>query len=154
MSKKWWAVIGASFLAGVAFVGAGFYLFEPASFLENLIAEAIGLLFALGIVVLLIEGPVLSRERRVRDIVEYKRQVFQIAWEIGSQSACDIAQLIANDFEPSINLYGYERGRWNEFKPLLRAVFRHARDVRYKGLPTYPSTQSTLMLKVIQESSR
>ena len=143
MSKKWWAVIVASFVISVALVATGFFLFEPLGFLENLIAEAIGLALAIGIVVWLIEGPVLSREKRekerIRAIVEYKRRIFAISSEIGSLTAQEIAQFISNDFTSEVDLYGYERGNWEEFEPLLRTTFRRAMDVRRDGLPPYPS---------------
>ena len=126
MSKKWWGVIIASLLVGAIFVGVGFYLFEPASFLENLVAESIGLAFALAVIVWLVEGPVLTRQRRVRAILEYKRQVFQLGGEIGTLIVNEIAEPIATDFEPPIDLYGYERGKWDEFEPLLRRVFKNA----------------------------
>ena len=103
-------VIIASLLVGAILVGVGFYLFEPASFLENLVAESIGLAFALAVIVWLVEGPVLTRQRRVRAILEYKRRVFQLGGEIGTLIVNAIADPIATDFEPPIDLYGDERG--------------------------------------------
>lgn len=96
-----------------------------------------GLLIALSVAIWVIEGRVLSRESRRRDILEYRRQVFQIVGEIGFLLAKDIAEPLANEFEPEIDLYGYERGNWEEFKPLLRQIFRRLRDVRHNGLPPY-----------------
>lgn len=138
MNKRWWAVTAASFIVGGVLIGVGFWLFEAESFLENLIAEGIGLAFALGIVIWLIEGPVLTRERKFHAIVEYKRQVFRVAGEIGNVFVVEIAQAIADDFEPRIDLYGHERGNPEEFKPLLRTVFRRAKEVRQCGLPRDP----------------
>lgn len=139
MSKRWWGVVMGSFLVGTILVGTGFWLFEDQSFLENLIAEAIGLTFAFGIVVWLIEGPVLTRERKLRAILEYKWRVYQRTWEIGHMMAREIAEPIATHFEPAFDLYGDERGRWDAFEPLIRAVFRRARNVPEDGLPLYPS---------------
>ena len=82
MSMRWWGVVGGSLLVGAVLIGIGFWLFNVRSFLENLIAEAIGLAFALGIIVWLIEGPILTRQRRVRAILEYRQRVFQVAGEI------------------------------------------------------------------------
>ena len=137
MSRIWWAFIVASFLGGIALAGVGFWLFENASFLENLIAEGFGILIALGVIIWLIEGPHLTRERRIRAILEYRRRVFQIAGEIVSLDARDMAGFLASILEPQMDLYGPERGRWVEFKPLLREVFRRTGNVRQDGLPKY-----------------
>ena len=117
--------------------GIGFWLFEEASFLENLIAEGFGIFIALGVIIWLIEGPILTRERRVRAILEYRRRIFQFAGEIVSIDAADMADFLASILEPPIDLYGPERGRWVEFRPLLREVFRRTGNVRRDGLPEY-----------------
>ena len=150
MSKKWWGVIIASLLVGAILVGVGFYLFEPASFLENLVAESIGLAFALAVIVWLVEGPVLTRQRRVRATLEYKRQVFQLGGEIGTLIVNEIAEPIATDFEPPIDLYGYESGKWDEFEPLLRRVFKNAMDVRQDGIPAYPTLDEETALSIMK----
>ena len=137
MSRTWWVAIIASFLGGIALAGVGFWLFDYASFLENLIAEGFGILIALGVIIWLIEGPNLTRERRVRAILEYRRRVFQIAGEIVSKDTTDMAGFLASILEPQMDLYGPERGRWAEFKPLLREVFRRTGNVRQDGLPKY-----------------
>ena len=137
VSRAWWAVIVASFVGGGALAGVGFWLFDDASFLENLIAEGFGILIALGVIIWLIEGPILTRERRVRAILEYRRRVFQIAGEIVSIDATDMAGFLASILEPQMDLDGPERGRWAEFKPLLREVFRRTGNVRQDGLPKY-----------------
>ena len=126
-------------LLGLTLIGVGFWVFEAMDFLENLIAEAVGLTFALAIIVLLVEGPVLTRQRRVRAILEYKRKVFHRGAEIGNLLVIDMAQLITGDFEPYIDLYGPERGNWDEFEPLLRQIFRSAMEVRRFGVPDRPS---------------
>ena len=137
MSRRWWGVVSVSLLAGAVLVGVGFWLFDARSFLENLIAEAIGLAFALGIIVWLVEGPILTRERRVRAILEYRQRVFQVAGEIVTLDVIDLGRFLASILEPEIDLYGPEGGRWVEFKPLLREVFRRTGNVRRDGLPNY-----------------
>ena len=126
-------------LLGLTLIGVGLWVFEPMDFLENLIAEAVGLTFALAIIILLVEGPVLTRQRRVRAILAYKKKGFQKGAEIGNLIVTDMAQLITRDFEPYIDLYGPERGNWEEFEPLLRQVFISAMEVRRHGVPDYPS---------------
>jgi hypothetical protein len=145
-------VIIVFFLVGGALTTAGWWLFEPTSFSENLVAEAIGLSFSLGIAVWLIEGPVLTRERRLRQILSYKWKVFQIIWEIGSLLARDIAEPLAGDFEPGIDLYGDERAKWRDFEPLLREVFRQARIVPEEGLPAYPSVDEKFLHSVFESA--
>ena len=137
MNKTWWAVATGSVLGGAVLVGLGFYLFEPNGFLENLLAEAIGLLVALAVIIVLIEGPILTRQKRIREILEYRRQVFQAAGATAPLIAQNIAQPIADEFQPPTDLYGPERGKWDEFEPLLRQVFRQAMAVRQNGLPDY-----------------
>ena len=137
ISFAWWAVSSAFLVSAIGLIAFGFWCFGFLSFSENLIAEAVGLLIALSVAIWVIEGRVLSRESRRRDILEYRRQVFQIVGEIGFLLAKDIAEPLANEFEPEIDLYGYERGNWEEFKSLLREIFRRLRDVRHNGLPPY-----------------
>ena len=48
-----------------------------------------------------------------------------------------MAGFLASILEPQMDLYGPERGRWAEFKPLLREVFRRTGNVRQDGLPKY-----------------
>ena len=137
MSRIWWTFIVALFLGGGVLAGVGFWLFDYDSFLENLIAEGFGILIALGVIIWLIEGPNLTRERRIRAMLEYRQRVFQIAGEIVSIDATNMARFLASILEPQIDLYGPERGRWVEFKPLLREVFRRTSNVRQDGLPKY-----------------
>lgn len=101
MNKTWWAVATGSALAGAVLVGLGFYLFEPESFLENLLAEAIGLFVALAVIIVVIEGPILTRQKRVREILEYRRQVFQAAGATAPLIARDIAEpMLMNSSRP------------------------------------------------------
>ncbi len=142
MSLKWWSVIIGSFVLWTTLIVVGFWQSEERrNFLESILAEWIGLLFALGIVVWLIEGPVLTRERKLRRILEYKWKVFQKAWEIGHMLAREMAESLVDAFEPKVDLYGEERGNWQRFEPLLRKVFKHARDVPDMGLPSHPSLE-------------
>ena len=138
MSKIWWGVSIGSLVLGATLIGIGFSIFDTGSFFENLMAEAIGLLLALAIIVWLIEGPVLSRQSRVRSILEYRRKVVREVVDIAPQISMEIAQLITDDFQPYIDLYGPERGKWCEFEPLLRQIFRKAMNVRQDGIPDYP----------------
>lgn len=137
VNRTWWAISVTSFVFAIILIAFGFWHFGFLSFSENLIAEAVGLLVALSVAIWVIEGRVLSRESRIRHIMEYRRQVFQIVGEIGMQLSAEIAEPLANEFEPEIDLYGREREHWEEYKPLLREIFRRLRGVRHDGLPPH-----------------
>ena len=150
MGKKWWALIVVFFAMGGALTGIGFLISGDAgSFLENIIAELIGLTFALSIAIWVIEGPILKRERRKQAILRYKKAIYQRIFEPASLDVVDIARSIAHDFEPSIDLYGYEETQWDEFRPLVRRVFRQARDARQTGIPNCPSLDKDDALSII-----
>lgn len=69
------------------------------------------------------------------ETLRFRRQISQDVWEFTHILARDIAQPLAGDFEPEIDLYSHERGSWQEFKPLLQEIFRRAMDVPEQGLP-------------------
>ena len=133
MNRKWWSVIGASLAGGVALIGGGFWLFDSWSFLENLFAEAIGLLFALGVILWLVEAKLLSQRERARAIAEFRLQISQAIGPELPMLALEMAQVLADDFDPRIDLYGPERGNWEETEPLLRTIFKRAWRVNSKA---------------------
>lgn len=136
MSKKWWAVVALACVAGAVAIGFGFLLPDRDSFLQNVLAEAAGLAFALAIVVWLIEGPVLTRDRRLRKVISMAaRPVAQLNEEIALMLVREIGQYLAERLDSNVDLYGKRRGNWAAFKPLLRRVFQNARSVPNKGLP-------------------
>lgn len=138
MSKTWWA-IGAIFLvAGGALAVVGFARFEGRSLSENLIAEGFGILVGIGLIVWLVEGRAITRQRRVRETLAYRRDISQEVWNFTHMLAREMAQAIARDFDPPTDLDDHERPHWQEFKPLLRRVFRLAIDVPEQGLPARP----------------
>ena len=139
MTKAWWTIGAVCLAAGAALAGLGFVLFDSRSFAENLIAEGFGILVGVGVIIWLIEGRALTRQQRVRDTLVYRREISQEVWNFAHIFAREIAQPIAGDFDPPIDLYDHERGDWREFKPLLRKVFRLAIDVPHQGLPPYVS---------------
>ena len=139
MNKIWWGIVGGCLAGALALTGAGFVLFGNRGFLENLVAEAIGVLIGLAVIIWLVEGRVLTRQQRVRETLRYRRDISQAVWEFTHIFARDIAQPLAGDFEPGIDLYGHESGSWPEFKPLLQEIFRRAMDVSEQGLPRYAS---------------
>ncbi|MDE2933845.1 MAG: hypothetical protein OXS47_08250 [Chloroflexota bacterium] len=139
MSKTWWGIVAACFTGAIVLIGAGFLLFGDRGFLENLFAEAIGVLVGLGVIVWLVEGRVLTTQKRVRETLEYRRTVFQTVWDSTQLFAREVALIIAGDFDPPADLYGHESGSWEEAEPLLRNLFRRAMDVPHEGMPKYVS---------------
>lgn len=136
MSKKWWVVVGVAFVVGCVAIGLGFLLPDQNSFLQNLTAEAAGLAFSLAVVVLLIEGPLLTRERRLRKVIAMAaRSVAELNAQIAHMLVREIGEYLAGSLDSNVDLYGKERGDWAAFKPLLRQIFQDARKVPANGLP-------------------
>ena len=99
-------------------------------------AEVAGLAFALALAVWLIEGPLLTRERRLRKVVAIAaRSVAQLNEEIALMVVREIGEYLAGRLDSAVDLYGDERGDWTAFKPLLRQIFGDARQAPEKGLP-------------------
>lgn len=136
MSKKWWTVVIIAVLVGVTALVAGFKLPKLGGFLENILAEVAGLTFALALAIWLIEGPILTRERRRRKVIAISaRPVAQLNEEIALTLVREIGQYLAGLLDSNVNLYGDERGDWKSFKSLLRQVFKEAKRIPEKGLP-------------------
>ncbi len=136
MSKKWRSVVIIAFVVGVISIIAGFVLPRLDSFAENILAGIAVSAFAFAIAVLLIEGPVLTRERRLQKVISIAtRSVAQLNEEIAVTLVREIGEYLASKLDSNIDLYGEERGNWTAFKPLLRSVFRDASQVPVKDLP-------------------
>ena len=136
MSKKWRSVVIIAFVVGGISITAGFVLPRLDSFLENILAGIAVSAFAFAIAILLIEGPVLTRERRLQKVISIAtRSVAQLNEEIAVMLVREIGEDLASRLDSNIDLYGEERGNWTAFKPLLQSVFQDARQVPVKGLP-------------------
>jgi len=134
MSKKWLYIGSFAIVAGVALFVIAFVALE--SFWEGLFIEIGGIAVSLGIVVLLIDGPLLSRERRRLKVISMAaRSVAQLNEEITLMMVREIGEYLASRLDSNIDLYGDERGDWKAFKPLLRLIFQDAKEVPKKGLP-------------------
>lgn len=96
MSKKWWGVVSIAIVVGAVVVVLGFLLPEPDSFLENILAEAAGVAFALTLVIWLIERERLKRERRLNKLVAItSRSVAQLDEEIAITVSREIGEYLA-----------------------------------------------------------
>jgi hypothetical protein len=136
VSRKWWGVVVIAFVVGVISITLGFVLPKLDSFLENILAAVAVSAFAFAIAVLLIEGPVLTRERRFQEVISVAaRSVAQINEEIALMVVREIGEYLASGLDSVIDLYGEERSDWKDFKPLLQQVFQCAKRVPEKGLP-------------------
>lgn len=136
MSKKWRNVVIIAFVVAVISIIPGFVVPELHSFLQNILAGIAISSCAFAIAVLLIEGPLMTRERRLRKVVSIAaRSVAQLNEEIALSVARDIGQYLAGLLDSDIDLYGDERGDWTAFKPLLQEIFQDTKQVPEKGLP-------------------
>ena len=96
MSKKWWGVVSIAIVVGAVVVVLGFLLPEPDSFLENILAEAAGVAFALTLAIWLIERERLKRERRLNKLVAItSRSVAQLDEVIAITVSREIGEYLA-----------------------------------------------------------
>ena len=161
MSRKWWGVIVASLLGAFGLVLLGLRLFPSDSLWEGTVVEAIGLLAALALAVLLIEGPVLTRQSLTDSLSEYKKEVFLKLWEEVPRAAMAVAEPVAKDLGVASLEAGWRESRWGDLEPTLESVFRGAQDVTEEGIPDVQVldqvSASTLVaecLKVLREVRR
>jgi len=136
VSKKWWIIFSAAVVVGVIAFTLGFKLPGLDGFLKNCLASLAAAMLVLAMGIWLIEGPLMTRERRLRKVIAVAaRSVAQINEEIALMVVREIGQYLASKLDSNIDLYGEERGDWTAFKHLLRLVFQDARQVPVKGLP-------------------
>lgn len=136
MNKKWWIIFSAVIAVGLTAFILGFRLSGPDSFLKNFLPSLAAAMLVLAVGILLIEGPLMTRERRLHKVVAIAaRSVAQINEEIALMAVREIGEYLASKLDSNIDLYGEERGDWTAFKHLLRRVFQDARQVPVKGLP-------------------
>ena len=136
MSKQWRIVFGIAVVVGCVATIVGLRLRGLDSFLENMLPGIAVSAFAFAIAVRLIEGYVMTRERRLQKVVSMaSRDVAQLNEEIAVTLVREIGEYLASKLDSSIDLYGEERGNWPDFKRLLRKVFQDARQVSVRGLP-------------------
>ena len=136
MSKKWRNVVIIAFVVGGISTIIGFVFSELHSFLQNFLAGIAVSAFAFATAVLLIEGPLLTRQRRLGKVIAIaSRSVAQLNEEIALMVVREIGEYLAGLLDSAVDLCGDERGDWVAFKPLLRQVFQDAKQVPEKGLP-------------------
>jgi len=153
VSKKWRSVVIIAFVVGFISITAGFVLLRLDSFLENILAGIAVSAFAFAIAILLIEGPVLTRERRLQKVISIAtRSVAQLNEEIAIMLVREIGEYLASKLDSNIDLYGEECGNWTAFKRLLRSVFQDARQVSVKGLPKSESLSEEDYLHYVESA--
>jgi len=153
VSKKWRSVVIIAFVVGFISITAGFVLPTLDSFLENILAGIAVSAFAFAIAILLIEGPLLTRERRLQRVISIAaRSVAQLNEEIAIILVGEIGGYLASKLDSNIDLYGEERGDWTAFKRLLRSVFRDARQVSVNGLPKSQSLSEVDYLSYVESA--
>jgi hypothetical protein len=155
MSKLWWIVFGVALGLGCVAIAVGIKLSGLDSFIENVLPGAGVSLIVFAFVVLLIEGPVMTRERRLQKVVRKAcRDVTQINGEIAITLVREIGEDLASRLDSNINLYGDERGNWKDFKDLLRKVFKDARQVSVRGLPRSGSISKEDYLSYVEAARK
>jgi hypothetical protein len=136
MSRNWWVIFSIVVVIGIISLVTGFTLPKLDSFLQSFLASLAASMFILAIVIYIIEGPNMTRERRLQKVVsKVSYKVAQINEEIAVMVSREIGQFLVSNLNSNIDLYGEERGDWKAFKALLREIFRESIEVPTKGLP-------------------
>ncbi len=139
LSSRWlWAFL-ACLLVGFEALAIGAALPEIGTFWRSFLVSAAPAALVLAIVIFLIEGPILTHQRKRQIIVAHNaRSVLYLVGEISSSLARETAEWLAAQFDPPIDLYGDERADYCEFRPLLVSVYEQSMEVPLKGLPPFP----------------
>jgi hypothetical protein len=136
MSRNWWVIFSIVVVIGIISLVTGFTLLRQGSFLQSFLASLAASMFILAIVIYIIEGPNMTRERRLQKIVsKVSYKVAQINEEIAIMVSREIGQFLVSKLNSNIDLYGEERGDWKTFKSLLREIFRESVEVSSNELP-------------------
>jgi hypothetical protein len=97
VGRKWRIVVIIAFIVGIISIIVGFVLPRLDSFPENILAGIAVSAFAFAMAVLLIEGPALTRERRLQEVIAIvSRSVAQINEEIALTLAREIGEYLAD----------------------------------------------------------
>jgi hypothetical protein len=105
LSKKWRHVVIIAFAVAVISIIVGFVFPGLNSFLQNVLAGIAVSSCAFAIAVLLIEGPLLTRERRLRKVISIAaRSVAQLKGEIALSVVTDIGQYLVGLLDSDIDL--------------------------------------------------
>lgn len=147
MSWRLKIIVLLSFIAAVGFVAVGFVThwlpFTWLPFMENLFAEAIGLLVAFGLAIIFIEGRALTQQtRRHKILTRTAKSIVAEASEIGMMVTWEIGTWLVSALDSTVDLYGEDIGNvWDaDIKPLLRQIYDEA-----EALPTHSILAKDIM---------
>jgi len=136
VSKKWRIVAVIAFVVAVSAVIVGFALPRPDGFSESILAGIAVSAFAFAVAILLIEGPVLTRERRLQKVISIAtHSITQLNEQIAITLVTELGEYLASKLDSNINLDGEERDDWTALKRLLRLIFQDAKQVPVNGSP-------------------
>lgn len=136
MSKKWWIIFSVFIAIALLAAICGFNLSGLDGFLKSFLPSLAASMLILAVGIWLIEGPLMTRERRLSKVIGIAtRSVAQVNEEIAVMLVREIGEYLASKLDSKVNLYGEERGDWVAFKGLLRSVFQDAKEVPVKGMP-------------------
>ena len=111
MSKKWQFVIFVGIAVGAIAISLRFLLPRLDNFWENILANVAVSAFVFAVAVWLIEGPLLTRERRLHRVVALAaRRVAQLNEEIAITLSREIGEYLAGRLDSNVDLYSAERG--------------------------------------------
>ena len=134
MSKKWWGLTSVSLLAAVGLLTLGLRLFSDESFWEGTLVEGVGLFAAFTVAILLIEGPILTRQSLTDSLNEYKQHVFRKLWVETRRATLAIATELSPDVEPDCNGQREGTENWSDLTADLEELFRRAQEVGQEDL--------------------
>ena len=132
MSRLWVALAVACSGVASVLVLIGYMVPDFLPFTKNLIAEGVGLLIALALAIILIEGRSLTQQSRRRKIVaQMAKSTLQEASEIGMMLNWELAKWMVSLFDGKVDIYGGDKYEiWDvDIKPLLKEVYAEAIDL-------------------------
>lgn len=134
MSKKWWVLTGLSLLAAAGLFTLGLEFFSDEGLWEGTLVEGVGLFAAFAVAILLIEGPLLTRQSLTDSLNEYKQYVFRKIWEEIREETLAIATELSSDPESVRAIQGEENASWSDMTADLEELFRHAQAIGQEDL--------------------
>ena len=143
MSKRWWFAIVISIVVGSGALTLGAVVPRVGSYWGSFLTSVAPSAFVLAVVIWLIEGPLLTQERRRQRIISRNAgAVLKLVGEISWTMARETAEWLASEINSDIDLYGEERGDYTKFRPLVVQVFNEAVGLSVSDLPGYSNSMN------------
>ena len=163
MSHRWLIVALSCLFVSVVMSVGGFVILDLRDFVQNLVAEMVGLLAAFGIAIFLIEGRFLSEQARRRKIVaRLAGDLIREKAEALNMIPMELASYLASVLKPQMD-FGLRVERaskvggddWeSDVRPALLAVFHQAKGTRVKDINIFdpiPESEYRNWVKVTED---